>query len=36
MSPATGPVAGLLARTAMPGPTVPEVMRDFWTYAAGC
>lgn len=29
MSPATGPVAGLLARTAMPGPTVPEVMRDF-------
>lgn len=25
----------LLARTAMPGPTVPEVMRDCWTYAAG-
>lgn len=33
--PATGTVAVLLTQMAMSGPTAPQVMRDFWTYAAG-
>ncbi|MFJ3328030.1 serine hydrolase domain-containing protein [Streptomyces griseus] len=33
--PATGTVAVLLTQMAMSGPTTPQVMRDFWTYAAG-
>ncbi|MFJ7413014.1 serine hydrolase domain-containing protein [Streptomyces sp. NPDC098077] len=33
--PATGTVAVLLTQMEMGGPAAPEVMRDFWTYAAG-
>ncbi|MFJ6611378.1 serine hydrolase domain-containing protein [Streptomyces sp. NPDC091289] len=33
--PSTGTVAVLLTQMAMGGPAAPEVMRDFWTYAAG-
>ncbi|NEB98319.1 serine hydrolase domain-containing protein [Streptomyces anulatus] len=33
--PSTGAVAVLLTQMEMSGPTAPQVMRDFWTYAAG-
>ncbi|MYX14898.1 serine hydrolase [Streptomyces sp. SID8374] len=33
--PATGTVAVLLTQMELAGPTAPQVMRDFWTYAAG-
>ncbi|WP_030576236.1 serine hydrolase domain-containing protein [Streptomyces anulatus] len=33
--PSTGTVAVLLTQMEMDGPTTPQVMRDFWTYAAG-
>ncbi|WP_058042680.1 serine hydrolase domain-containing protein [Streptomyces roseifaciens] len=33
--PSTGLVAVLLTQVQMTGPTPPEVMRDFWRYAAG-
>lgn len=32
--PSTGAVSVLLTQVAMTGPTAPEVMRDFWRYAA--
>ncbi|MFJ9625290.1 serine hydrolase domain-containing protein [Streptomyces sp. NPDC101181] len=33
--PSTGTVAVLLTQRELGGPAAPEVMRDFWTYAAG-
>ncbi|MFI5743789.1 serine hydrolase domain-containing protein [Streptomyces anulatus] len=33
--PSTGAVAVLLTQMEMSGPAAPQVMRDFWTYAAG-
>ncbi|MFG3404286.1 serine hydrolase domain-containing protein [Streptomyces sp. NPDC048142] len=33
--PSTGTVAVLLTQMEMSGPAAPQVMRDFWTYAAG-
>ncbi|MFJ3435684.1 serine hydrolase domain-containing protein [Streptomyces cyaneofuscatus] len=33
--PATGTVAVLLTQVELAGPVAPQVMRDFWTYAAG-
>ncbi|WP_326704664.1 serine hydrolase domain-containing protein [Streptomyces cyaneofuscatus] len=33
--PATGTVAVLLTQVELAGPIAPQVMRDFWTYAAG-
>ncbi|MGW7096920.1 serine hydrolase domain-containing protein [Streptomyces sp. NPDC054874] len=33
--PSTGTVAVLLTQLEMSGPAAPQVMRDFWTYAAG-
>ncbi|MFH9394087.1 serine hydrolase domain-containing protein [Streptomyces sp. NPDC017556] len=33
--PSTGTVAVLLTQLELAGPTAPQVMRDFWTYAAG-
>ncbi|MFE4175287.1 serine hydrolase domain-containing protein [Streptomyces sp. NPDC056909] len=33
--PSTGTVAVLLSQLAMSGPTPPDLMRDFWRYAAG-
>ncbi|WAL69236.1 serine hydrolase [Amycolatopsis cynarae] len=33
--PATGTVTVLLTQRQMSGPTPPEMMRDFWRYAAG-
>ncbi|MFB8106193.1 serine hydrolase domain-containing protein [Streptomyces sp. NPDC056007] len=33
--PSTGTVAVLLTQVELAGPTAPQVMRDFWTYAAG-
>lgn len=32
--PATGTITVLLTQRELGGPTPPEVMRDFWTYAA--
>lgn len=34
ISPSTGTVAVLLSQVAMTSPTPPELMRDFWRYAA--
>ncbi|MEV7678882.1 serine hydrolase domain-containing protein [Streptomyces sp. NPDC088341] len=33
--PSTGTVTVLLSQLAMSGPTPPDLMRDFWRYAAG-
>ncbi|MFJ9980200.1 serine hydrolase domain-containing protein [Streptomyces cyaneofuscatus] len=33
--PSTGTVAVLLTQVELAGPVAPQVMRDFWTYAAG-
>ncbi|MFI7239609.1 serine hydrolase domain-containing protein [Streptomyces cyaneofuscatus] len=33
--PSTGTVAVLLTQVELAGPIAPQVMRDFWTYAAG-
>ncbi|MYW33024.1 serine hydrolase domain-containing protein [Streptomyces sp. SID2119] len=33
--PSTGTVAVLLTQVQLAGPVAPQVMRDFWTYAAG-
>ncbi|KAB2590971.1 serine hydrolase domain-containing protein [Streptomyces arboris] len=33
--PATGTVGVLLTQVELAGPITPQVMRDFWTYAAG-
>ncbi|MEV4879407.1 serine hydrolase domain-containing protein [Streptomyces cyaneofuscatus] len=33
--PSTGTVAVLLTQMELAGPAAPQVMRDFWTYAAG-
>ncbi|PVC91459.1 serine hydrolase [Streptomyces sp. CS090A] len=33
--PSTGTVAVLLTQLELAGPVAPQVMRDFWTYAAG-
>ncbi|WP_097867818.1 serine hydrolase domain-containing protein [Streptomyces sp. rh34] len=33
--PSTGTVAVLLTQMELTGPAAPQVMRDFWTYAAG-
>ncbi|MFJ9636805.1 serine hydrolase domain-containing protein [Streptomyces sp. NPDC101178] len=33
--PSTGTVAVLLTQTELAGPAAPQLMRDFWTYAAG-
>jgi CubicO group peptidase (beta-lactamase class C family) len=33
--PSTGQISVLMTQVAMTGPTPPEVMRDFWRYAAG-
>ncbi|MFJ8847990.1 serine hydrolase domain-containing protein [Streptomyces cyaneofuscatus] len=33
--PSTGTVAVLLTQVELAGPVTPQVMRDFWTYAAG-
>lgn len=33
--PSTGTVAVLLTQTELAGPAAPQMMRDFWTYAAG-
>lgn len=35
IAPSTGAVAVLLTQMEMSGPAAPQVMRDFWTYAAG-
>jgi CubicO group peptidase (beta-lactamase class C family) len=35
LTPSTGAVALLFTQLAMTSPTPPEVMRDFWRYAAG-
>jgi CubicO group peptidase (beta-lactamase class C family) len=34
LTPSTGTVAILLTQLSMSGPTPPQIMRDFWTYAA--
>lgn len=35
ITPSTGTVAVLFTRMELAGPAAPQVMRDFWTYAAG-
>jgi CubicO group peptidase (beta-lactamase class C family) len=35
ITPSTGAVSILLSQLEMTGPTPPELMRDFWRYAAG-
>ncbi|MFZ3561044.1 MULTISPECIES: serine hydrolase domain-containing protein [unclassified Streptomyces] len=34
LTPSTGTVAVLMTQLGMTGPTPPQIMRDFWTYAA--
>ncbi|WP_327660593.1 MULTISPECIES: serine hydrolase domain-containing protein [unclassified Streptomyces] len=34
LTPTTGVVSVLMTQLAMSGPTPPQIMRDFWTYAA--
>ncbi|WP_327657081.1 serine hydrolase domain-containing protein [Streptomyces sp. NBC_00483] len=34
LTPTTGTVSVLMTQLAMSGPTPPQIMRDFWTYAA--
>ncbi|MHC5257327.1 serine hydrolase domain-containing protein [Streptomyces sp. UC4497] len=34
LTPSTGTVTVLMTQLAMSGPTPPQIMRDFWTYAA--
>lgn len=36
VTPSTGAVSILLTQVEMAGPTAPAVMRNFWSYAAGC
>jgi len=35
VTPSTGAISILLTQRSMTGPTAPDVMREFWSYAAG-